>query len=127
MGNQNAGMAKDSLEGRDVRQLDHSVSAALAQGVRYNMKILIRGQRRTGKTQLLRRLQGLGFVADYTATPEISTAHLIWTCPATDEKVKVEFWDVVDKGIQPQASWAGITANGKAVESAQEQSQQENP
>ena len=126
MGNQNAGMAKDSLEGRDVRQLDHSVSAALAQGVRYNMKILIRGQRKTGKTQLLRRLQGLGFVADYTATPEISTAHLIWTCPATDEKVKVEFWDVVDKGIQPQASWAGITANGKAVESAQEQSQQEN-
>jgi hypothetical protein len=148
-------MAKDSLEGRDVRQLDQHVSAALARGVKYNMKILIRGQvaqhaceasrvrpscaepapacavsmcrwgrasdaevrphrvcvcvcvcvcvylcvcarasvlprpaqRKTGKTQLLRRMQGLEFVADYTPTPEISTAHLIWTCPATDEKV----------------------------------------
>ena len=44
MGNQNAGMAKDNLEGRDVRQLDQHVSAALAKGVKYNMKILIRGQ-----------------------------------------------------------------------------------
>jgi hypothetical protein len=44
MGNQNGGMAKDSLEGRDVRQLDQHVSAALARGVKYNMKILIRGQ-----------------------------------------------------------------------------------
>ena len=44
MGNQNGGMAKDNLEGRDVRQLDQHVSAALARGVKYNMKILIRGQ-----------------------------------------------------------------------------------
>ena len=44
VGNQNGGMAKDSLEGRDVRQLDQHVSAALARGVKYNMKILIRGQ-----------------------------------------------------------------------------------
>ena len=44
MGNQNGGMAKDDLEGRDVRQLDKNVSAALARGVRYNMKILVRGQ-----------------------------------------------------------------------------------
>jgi hypothetical protein len=35
---------QDNLEGRDVRQLDQHVSAALAKGVRYNMKILIRGQ-----------------------------------------------------------------------------------
>ena len=44
MGNQNGGIAKDNLEGRDVRQLDQHVSAALAKGVKYNMKILIRGQ-----------------------------------------------------------------------------------
>ena len=44
MGNQNSGMVKDDLEGRDVRQLDKNVSAALAKGVKYNMKILIRGQ-----------------------------------------------------------------------------------
>ena len=103
---------------------DQHVSAALAKGVRYNMKILIRGQRKTGKTQLLRRLQGLDFIAEYTPTPEITTAHLIWTCPATDEKVKVEFWDVVDKGMQPSTTWAGVTG-GKGGEPA-EASQQEN-
>ena len=80
-------------------------------------------QRKVGKTQLLRRLQGLDFVAEYTATPEISTAHLIWTCPATNERVKVEFWDVVDKGIQPSSTWAGVTGS-KGVD-AQEPSQQE--
>eukprot|EP00277_Geminigera_cryophila_P004203 CAMPEP_0179419172 /NCGR_PEP_ID=MMETSP0799-20121207/8448_1 /TAXON_ID=46947 /ORGANISM="Geminigera cryophila, Strain CCMP2564" /LENGTH=336 /DNA_ID=CAMNT_0021192609 /DNA_START=18 /DNA_END=1025 /DNA_ORIENTATION=+ len=84
------------------------------------MKILIRGQRKTGKTQLLRRLQALPFLPDYTPTPEISTAHLIWTCPATNEKVKVEFWDVVDKGIQPDQMWAGVTG-GKGGENVQSQ------
>jgi hypothetical protein len=82
-------------------------------------------QRKTGKTQLLRRLQGLDFVADYTPTPEITTAHLIWTCPATEEKVKVEFWDVVDKGIQPNQTWAGVTG-GKGAEAVQAPSEQEN-
>jgi hypothetical protein len=44
MGNQPTTGGKDSLEGRDVRQLDRKISAALAQGVKYNMKILIRGE-----------------------------------------------------------------------------------
>ena len=97
MGNQSSSGAGDGLEGRDVRQLDQRVSAALARGVKYNMKILIRGevsageglrqqshllsmQRHAGKTQLLRRLQGLEFEANYVATPEITTAHMIWNC-----------------------------------------------
>lgn len=44
MGNQASVEKEDSLEGRDVRQLDQRVSAALAKGVKYNMKILIRGE-----------------------------------------------------------------------------------
>eukprot|EP00286_Rhodomonas_abbreviata_P016305 CAMPEP_0181327662 /NCGR_PEP_ID=MMETSP1101-20121128/22239_1 /TAXON_ID=46948 /ORGANISM="Rhodomonas abbreviata, Strain Caron Lab Isolate" /LENGTH=107 /DNA_ID=CAMNT_0023436373 /DNA_START=172 /DNA_END=492 /DNA_ORIENTATION=+ len=107
MGNQAAKQSQDGLEGRDVRQLDQRVSAALAKGVKYNMKILIRGERETGKTQFLRRLQGLEFDPKYVATPEITTAHMIWTCKATEEQVKVELWDVVDKGIRPKTEWAG--------------------
>ena len=108
MGTTSSAPAGDSLEGRDVRQLDKRVSSALAKGVRYNMKILIRGERKTGKTQLLRLLQGMPFEAEYTATPEITTAHVIWTCPTTEENVKVELWDVVDRGIQPKTEWAGV-------------------
>lgn len=44
MGNQNGKLeGKGSLEGRDVR-LDQRVSIQLAKGVKYNMKILIRGE-----------------------------------------------------------------------------------
>lgn len=43
MGNQSAKHEKNGLEGRDVR-LDQRVSVQLAKGVKYNMKILIRGE-----------------------------------------------------------------------------------
>ena len=45
MGNQapSAG-GKDNLEGRDVRSMDRKTSEALALGVKYNMKILLRGE-----------------------------------------------------------------------------------
>ncbi len=43
MGNQAAKQEKNGLEGRDVR-LDQRVSVQLAKGVKYNMKILIRGE-----------------------------------------------------------------------------------
>jgi len=122
MGNQASVEKEDSLEGRDVRQLDQRVSAALAKGVKYNMKILIRGERGSGKTQFLRRLQNLEYDSKYVATPEITTAHMIWTHKGTEEHVKVELWDVVDKGIQPKAEWAGVTGKGgvEEKENAQE-------
>jgi hypothetical protein len=44
MGAQNGKEERSSLEGRDVRQLDQRVSQMLAKGVKYNMKILIRGE-----------------------------------------------------------------------------------
>ena len=128
MGNQAISSEKDTLEGRDVRQLDRKTSAALALGVKYNMKILIRGevwaikmailmyankhmiltpqglrtwaecypnisrlttiffwQRECGKSQLLRRIEGLPFEDKYTPTPEICTAHVIWKCEGRTE------------------------------------------
>ena len=57
-------MVREDLEGRDVRQLDENASAALARVVRYNMKMLVRGQivcrDKSGVRAALRGHCGLG-------------------------------------------------------------------
>ncbi len=61
------------------------------------VKVVLRGPRGTGKTALLRRLQGLRFVAEHEPTPEIQTATIRWAFKNSDDKIDVEVWDVVDR------------------------------
>lgn len=89
-------------------------------GVRYNMKVVIRGIRRTGKSSLLARLHGHAFPEVYAPSPEISAATIRFQSSdmPEDHGVKVELWDVVDSGIvTPAAGSSSAAASSSAASS----------
>lgn len=47
---------------REIARMDQVVRRRVRSGVQYNMKIILRGERGTGKTTLWKRFQGMQYV-----------------------------------------------------------------
>ncbi|XP_041974328.1 rab-like protein 6 [Aricia agestis] len=95
--------------------MSSSLQKRFSRGVHFNMKILIKGDRNVGKSCLLQRLQGGAFTEDYVPTEQIQVAPIHWTYKNSDYIVKVEVWEVVDKGRTKKKPPLGLKLENQAA------------
>lgn len=85
---------------RNVSVIDRRLQERLARGADLNVKVVVRGQRGSGKSALLARLRGLKAGDSQGPTREIAVSHVHWRNTVDEAVVKVEAWDVVDEALE---------------------------
>ncbi|XP_065916297.1 rab-like protein 6 isoform X2 [Dysidea avara] len=78
--------------GVGIQSMDQQLQRKFSKGIQFN------SDRNSGKTCLFHRLQGKPFLESYIPTEEIQVTSILWSYKDTLDTVKVEVWDVVDKG-----------------------------
>ncbi|KAG5464473.1 hypothetical protein LSCM1_00662 [Leishmania martiniquensis] len=101
--------------GSGVWPLSAQVQEEMKMGIRYNMKVVLRGARATGKSTLMARLSGHPLPARYTPSTELiaSTMRLQGEHCATHEGTKVDVWEVVEECRQRLAASSSASAGTK--------------
>ncbi|KAG2220414.1 hypothetical protein INT45_000639 [Circinella minor] len=120
------GSTPDQQQQQQQQQTFKTMSTAFRKGVTYNMKIVIRGDVMTGKSTLFNRLQGSEFEEIYKSTPEIQVANIPWQYKDSNDVIKVEVWDVVDKAHNKPSlkNDTGIKLEHNTPSKTQQQQQQ---
>jgi GTPase SAR1 family protein len=116
--NNNHGSGKPTMP-PGVHKLDKELQRKFARGVNYNMKIVIRGDNRVGKTSLFLRLKGYGFQEEYTPTESLNVTSIDWNYKTTDDVVKIDLWEAVDSASRRSVNFVDLKlendTNGNAV------------
>ena len=72
-----------------------------ASGISTNMRILVSGRKKSGKSSLLRRLKGLPHRVEYTETKEpVAAVSVNWNYKATTDVIKVDAWEVAEENLE---------------------------
>lgn len=82
--------------------------------------IVIRGERRTGKSTLLTRMKGQNFNPNYTPTPGLEVYQFPWKLNSSHcNNVMISIWDVVEHSIPQQSATETNPANSAPLPDAQ--------
>ena len=106
MGNEESQISGQTSPNAAVRQIPRgpypSQAVKKAVQAQHELLIIVRGQRSTGKTTLVRRMQGGDFEEEYNPTSYLDSSEIPIKSDVFDnETVNVKVWDVVEKALLP--------------------------
>uniref|UniRef100_H3AH30 RAB, member RAS onco family like 6 n=1 Tax=Latimeria chalumnae TaxID=7897 RepID=H3AH30_LATCH len=81
-----------------MQSMNQTLQRRFAKGVQYNRKTVWLGNRLNGAVCLLFRMKGQYITTSNVPLKSFLFVLMYWIMAATDDVVKVEVWDVVDKG-----------------------------
>jgi hypothetical protein len=103
--------------GPKIWPMNPEIAAKIQRGVRCNVKVVLRGMRKTGKSALLAALHGHAYPEVYSPSKEISAATIHWQKNKDDELgAKVEIWDVVDESPDSNQNGKLLRADATTID-----------